>query len=138
MEIVKYFSPVWFQIFQFYPRKMCKSPKIENGGCITHLFWTNCQFLCIYLLKYRLIPVVLPEFGKFHRKGNFSRWTLKSLPEPENILYSWQNFIISLPFSLSVLFSLSLNNSLTCPDMFVDWLNVMDAWSGVFGNSVVQ
>ena len=34
--------------------------------------------------------------------------------------------------------SLSLNNSLTCPEMFVDWLNVMDAWSGVFGNSVVQ
>ena len=38
------------QIFQFYPQKMRKSrhflPKIENGRCFTHLFWTNCQFLC--------------------------------------------------------------------------------------------
>ena len=40
--------------------------KVENGGCFTHLFWTNYQFLCNYLLKYKLTRVVFwklqPEF----------------------------------------------------------------------------
>ena len=51
----------------FYTSKITKSvhfsrhfwPKIENGGCFAHLFWTNCQFLCNYLLEYKLTPVVL-------------------------------------------------------------------------------
>ena len=60
---------------QCYPRKTRKSrqfwPKIKNGECFTHTFWTNCQLLCNYLLKYKLIQVVLwkpkPIFDKFHR-----------------------------------------------------------------------
>ena len=44
---------------------------------------TNWQFLCNYLLKYKLTPAILwkllLEFGKFHR----------ILPEPKNILHKY-------------------------------------------------
>ena len=64
LEFVKSFTPVRFQ------KKLFFWPKIENGRCFTHRFWTNCQFLCNCLLKYKLTQVVLwklkPEFGKFH------------------------------------------------------------------------
>ena len=52
--------------------------KIENGGWFTHVFWKKNHFLFNYLLRYKLTPVVLwklkPEMGKFHIKGNFSRF----------------------------------------------------------------
>ena len=34
-------------------------PKFEIAECFTHLFWKNCQFLCNYLLKFKLTPIVL-------------------------------------------------------------------------------
>ena len=37
-------------------------PKVENRGCFTHLYWTNCQFLWNNLLKYILI-----KMGKTHQ-----------------------------------------------------------------------
>ena len=59
--------------FKFYPKETRKSQhfwqKIENWVCFTNLFSTIYQFLCIYLLQYKLSPVILwkllPEFGKF-------------------------------------------------------------------------
>ena len=67
-------------------------PKLDIAGCFTHLFWTNCQFVCNYLLKYKLTHVLWklwPEFVKFHRWGNFLHLFLKNLPQPQNILHKW-------------------------------------------------
>ena len=56
------------QMFQFYVSKIAKKTrklrhfwqtKKENVRCFTHLFWTNWQFLCNYLLRYKLTPVIL-------------------------------------------------------------------------------
>ena len=78
-------SNVWneqgSQFFRFSLIKTRKSrhfwQKLENGGCFTHTFWTNCQF---FPLKYKLTPVVLWKattsiawIGKLFRKGNYIR-----------------------------------------------------------------
>ena len=33
--------------------------KIDSGGCFTHLLGLFCQFLCNYLLRYELNPIIL-------------------------------------------------------------------------------
>ena len=50
------------QNVQFYPKKCVYRQfwqTIYNVGCFSHLFWTNCQSFCKFLLKYKVNPVIL-------------------------------------------------------------------------------
>jgi len=43
--------PIFFNFTREKRVNRDNSPNIGNGGCFSHLFWTNWQFLCNYLLK---------------------------------------------------------------------------------------
>ena len=55
--------------------------KIDSGGCFTHLLGTFCQFLCNYLLRYKLNPIILWKLN-FHSKDIFWRYFSKNLLDP--------------------------------------------------------
>ena len=44
--------------------------KIDNWISFTHLFWTNCHFLCNYLLQYKLSPNIFENSS--HNLANFA------------------------------------------------------------------
>ena len=88
MGFVKCFTP--FPNFPILPEKTHKSwhfwPRIDNGGCFTHLFLPNFHFCAIIFTPPILWKLLMPEFGKFRNKGNIWRNFLTNLPEPKNIL----------------------------------------------------
>ena len=53
-------------------------PKFEIAECFTHLFWKNCQFLCNYLLQYKLSPVIFENSN-----GNLANFA-------DLLIYSWK------------------------------------------------
>ena len=83
------------QWFTFYLTKMRKS-WLENGGCFTHIFWTNCHF---FLLEYKITPAVLWKaflawIRQIIQKGKKFTLILEIFTQGQNIFYTWLSWQI--------------------------------------------
>ena len=63
-----FYTTVWFPNFSILPeRNAWIAPflvkKNVDTRCFTHLFWSNCQCFCKFLIKYKANPVILWKFS---------------------------------------------------------------------------